>query len=227
MIAEIDVFRGVEAEAVDAEIDVILRDLEHLLPYERIIEIELRHIAREIAFVIMLRAEYLRIAPACGRAVHLAVIPGIEIVVLAVRLALLMLRTELREPFVLPAGMIDRQVDYHLYAALMAEIDERLEIVHRAEVGIDRVIIGHVVLMIGRRTENGRQPYALHSERSAGGGITVVKIIHPVDNALQIAYAVAVRIGERADEHLIENALITCGGRIITELFVLNGIFPL
>ena len=62
--------------------------------------------------------------------------------------------------------------------------------------------------MIGRGKEDGGQPDAFHAEAPSGGGISVVEIIHAIDDAPEIADAVAVGIGEGAHKDLIEHPMI-------------------
>ena len=121
--------------------------------------------------------------------------------------------------------MIDGQIEYNVNAPLVADGNELLQILLRTERGIDLIIIGHVVFMIGRGFEYGREPQSLHAERSAGGGVAVVEIVHAVDYSADIARAVSVGIGEGTDEYLIEYPVMPLGGLSLEELFVLYHVF--
>ena len=62
--------------------------------------------------------------------------------------------------------------------------------------------------MIGRGKEDRCQPDPFNSQAFSGHRIPIVEIIHPVDDSPQIADAVPIRIGEGADEDLIEHPMI-------------------
>ena len=110
------------------------------------------------------------------------------------------------EPAVVCAGMVQRQVQDQLHVPRVAQCDQFLQVFFRTENGIDPIIVCHVIFMIGRGKKDRRQPDAFNAKAVPGSGIPVVQVIHPVDDAPQIADAVAVGIREGTRKDLVEHA---------------------
>ena len=100
--------------------------------------------------------------------------------------------------------MVQRQVQNQLHIPSVAQVNQFLQILLRAECGINPVIIRYVIFMIGRRKENRRQPDAPDSEAAAGNRIPVVQVIHPVDDSPKVPGTVSVGIGEGTHKNLIK-----------------------
>src|SRR5438477_8179975 len=77
----------------------------------------------------------------------------------------------------------------------MRSPDERLEIVVRAVVRLDLVVVGDIVAVVTRRCCDGHQPDAVDAQPR-----DVVKLL---GQPAQIADPVAVRVVERAYENLV------------------------
>ena len=78
--------------------------------------------------------------------------------------------------------------------------DEPVEIVHRAESGVDGAVVGHVVPAVGlRRGVERGEPDGVHAEG--------VQIIETGDDAVQIAVAVAVAVGEGPRVDLVDDGV--------------------
>ena len=88
--------------------------------------------------------------------------------------------------------MVQRQIQDQLHVPLVAQGDQFLQVLFCAEGGINLIVIRHVIFMIGRGTENRRQPDSLYPQAFPGLRIPVVQVIHPVDNALQVTGSVSV-----------------------------------
>jgi hypothetical protein len=77
--------------------------------------------------------------------------------------------------------------------------DQAVEVCQRAVVGVDVAVVGDVVAPVGvRRRVDRVQPDAVDAEPR--------EVVELVDQAGEIADAVAVRVGERADVDVIQDA---------------------
>ena len=104
------------------------------------------------------------------------------------------------EPGMLVGGMVRHQIEDNLETGVMRRAHQRVEIRHGAEQRIDAGIVGNVVAEIGhRRWKDRRQPDRVDAERDEIG--------QPLDDALEVADAVAVGILKRARIDLIEDAV--------------------
>lgn len=129
-----------------------------------------------------------------------------EMIVLAVRA--LGIAQRLQEPRVFVGRAVEDEVEDDGDAALIALFDEPLEVLHRAVFGVDGVIVFDVVLVEGARGHDGQQPHPRDAEVVVRRRVAVVEIVELLDEPVDVAHAVAVRIGERIDEHGIPRALI-------------------
>ena len=109
-------------------------------------------------------------------------------------------------------GVVKNEVENDLNVTLMTNFNKLLKILLRTELGIDLIIIRGVVLMVGGGYEYGRKPETLYSEIVSLADITIVEIIHSVDNASEIADTIAVAVREGAYEDLIKGPVIIVYG---------------
>ena len=107
----------------------------------------------------------------------------------------------------IPGAVVDHEVDDDGDAALVRGRHERLEVVGRAVVGLDRSIVGDVVAVIAGRLGDRHQPQPGHAQIVIGGRVPVVEVIESLCEPAQIADAVAVRVSETSDEHLVEDTV--------------------
>ena len=84
---------------------------------------------------------------------------------------------------------------------------ERQEVVGGPVVRFDRQVIDDVVAVVAGRLGDRHQPEPGHAKVVGRGRIAVVEVVEPVGQAAQVADAIAVRIGEAAHEHLVEDAV--------------------
>jgi hypothetical protein len=95
-------------------------------------------------------------------------------------------------------GVVHDEVDDHPDAALVAGVDELVEVVHRAALGEDVVVVGDVVAAVAQgRGEERRHPEAVHAEP--------LQVVELLDEALEVPGAVTVGVAERPDQHLVED----------------------
>jgi hypothetical protein len=82
--------------------------------------------------------------------------------------------------------VIDDEFGNHAQATALGFVDEALEVLHRAEVGMDRTIVGDVVAVVaaGRRIER-HQP--------DGGDAEILQVIQLLGQADKVADAVVSR----------------------------------
>jgi hypothetical protein len=104
--------------------------------------------------------------------------------------------------------VVDHQINDNSDAALVCGFDKLNKILHRAEIGVYRHVIGGV---------NGHHPNRV---RAQGFGY----VVQLLDKAAQVAYAVAVAVVEGADEYFVYVAVfirrevrIKGGGDVIGE----------
>ena len=166
MFAVVWIFRGVKPEAVHSQVQPVGRHVQHSLPYLLIVKVEFRHLVGEIGFHLQRQAAHVPEAPAGGRR-FLGRHPGVEVVEGIVDIPCLVRLPEVNEPLVVFARVVQRQVQDQFHAPLMAQGNQFLQVLLRAESRINLIIIGHVVFMIGRRGENRRQPDSLYSQALA------------------------------------------------------------
>ena len=207
IVPVIDVLRGVEAEAVDAQVQPVGRYVHGRLPDLFIVIIQLRHAFGEVALIEVARPEGTFEAAAAGHRIVLAE-PGVVIVILVAGVVHLVGGFEIGEPPVIHGGVVQGQVQDQLHVPLMAQGDELLQVLQGAEGRVNPVKIRDVILMIGRGEEDGRQPDASDAQAGAGFRVPVVQVIHTVDDAPEVAGAVPVGIGKGSDEDFIKNPVI-------------------
>ena len=226
VVSVIYVLRRIETEAVDAAVEVVSRNFQALFTHGGIFKVELRHAAVEIAFIIDIRAGKRgeRASRRCGLAL---LVIAVEIIERIGRIVVSVRTCKVSEPFVRSCGMVDRQIEDQLDAARVAQRDQLIQILLRAELRIDLVIIGNVIFMIGRRGKNRRQPDPFDAEGFSGIRIAVVQVIHTVDDAPKIADAVVVGIGERADKDLVEDPCVVRRGNGTQKILIGDNVFAL
>jgi hypothetical protein len=94
--------------------------------------------------------------------------------------------------------MAEHLVDHHFQAEPMRLGQQAIEIGQRAEQRIDVTVVGNVVAEIShRRLEEWRDPDRIHTEAR--------HIVEPLDDARQIAHAIAVRVEKAARIDLVDD----------------------
>ena len=192
---------GVEAKAVDPQVEPEAEDVEHRLLDLGVVVVQVG-LMREEAVPVVLAGD--RIPGPVG---HLGVEeddPHIRIAVVGVRPDIPVafrrrpVRAGLLEPGVVARGVVHDEVGDHADAALVRRLDERVEVLDRAVVGMDRVEVGDVVPAVAKRRGIHRQePDAVDAEP--------LEVVELVGEAAEVALAVVVAVGEAADVDLVED----------------------
>ena len=105
------------------------------------------------------------------------------------------------EPRVVGGGVVEHHVQHQADAALVRLPDEGLQVLHRAETGVDGAVVGHVVAVVMlRRGEEGGQPEVIHPQ--------VLEIVQLGGHAGQVAQAVAVGVAKRFGVDLVDDFIL-------------------
>ena len=135
-----------------------------------------------------------------GRAVRPRVCPHVP-VMFGVGLA----GAALFEPLVRVGGVRDYLVDHDLEAKLVGPGDEPVEILQRAEQRVNRAIILDIIAKIlHRRFEERAEPDGVNAE--------ICNVVEVRGNAVEIANAVAIGVGEGARVNLVNDRAAPPGG---------------
>ena len=102
------------------------------------------------------------------------------------------------EPGVGVGGVVDDHVDDDADPALMGLVDQLAEVLHRSVARVDGRVVGDVVAAVtdGRGVE-GRDPHAVHAQPR--------QVVQAGDEPAQVPDAVAVGVGEGAQQRLVED----------------------
>ena len=186
-LARVVARHGVEAEAVHAHVlEPEAQDALYLGPHLRVIEVEVRHGVHEAALIIAPA----RFGVAVARLIRPVVIPA----VLGVHV-----RLRAQEPGVLAGGVVHDEVYYDVDAQAVRLVEQGGEVLQRAVLRVDAVVVRDVVLVIARRGHYGHEPDAVHAE-----GGDVVELFR---EAGEVAYPVAVAVVVGVDEDLVPVAV--------------------
>ena len=196
-----EVRHGIEAEAVDPELEPEAEDVEHRLLHLGVVVVEVGLVGEE-AVPVVLPGD--RVPRPVG---HLGVDeddPHVRVAVVRIRpdvpvaLRRGRVRARLLEPGVVARGVVHDEVGDHADAAPVRRVDERVEVLDGAVVGMDRVEVGDVVAAVAeRRRVHRQQPDAIDAEP--------LEVVELVGQAAEVALAVVVSVREAADVDLVED----------------------
>ena len=94
--------------------------------------------------------------------------------------------------------MVQHELDDHPEPAPMRLFEEDLEVLERAAVGMDALVVGDVVAVVAqRRREEGEEPERRHAE--------ALEIVEPLGETAEVAHAVPVAVLEGADAELVDD----------------------
>ena len=110
------------------------------------------------------------------------------------------------EPRVLVGRVVGNEVDKDLQPSFVGALDELVEVLERPVLGVDVVVVGHVVaVVLLRRGIERSDPYRVDSQ--------TLEVIETRGDSRQVANAVVVRIGEASDVDLVEDRAAPPRGR--------------
>ncbi len=196
---------GVEPEAVDAGVEPALHHLHDGPHHARIVEIEVR-LVREEAMPVELAG--LRI-PGPVRLLGIGEDdPRIEVFLVGIAPDIPAARARIRraaacalEPRMLVRSVVDDEFGDDAEAALLGLLDEALEVLHRAEIGIDVAIITDVVAVVAA----GR---GIERQQPQRGDAELLQIAEFFRQPGEVADAVIVAVGKRLDMQLVDDRVL-------------------
>ena len=194
-----DIDDGVDAESADPFFHPPPDILIHFLPELRVFPVQVRLLFVKYMQIQLVRAGQFvpagsaKIGPPVGRKPALRVlVPQIkEFAVLSVRIL-----AGLSKPLVFIGAVVDDEIHQDRHPSLPCLRDQLLHVLHGAESGIDRVIVGYIITFIRqRRLIDRRQPDDIDAQ--------ILQIIQFADNALQISDSVAAHVHKALGVNLI------------------------
>ncbi len=200
---------GVEPQPVHTHVEPELHHVGHRLQHARILEVEIGLMAEEAVPVVLLgdripcpvRRLGIGEDDARGRVVVARVTPH---VVVALGRALRRLPRRL-EPRVLIGRVVDDQFGEDAQPACVRFLEQHLEVAQRPVRRVDVAIVGDVVAVVAQRRRIERQqPDRVDAE--------VLNVIELLNQALEVADAVAVGIEEGADVQLVNERVFVPRG---------------
>jgi hypothetical protein len=195
----------IQAETVDAGVEPALHHLYHGADDARVVEVQVRLVREEAVPVVGMRLRIPRPVrllgvgedDARGEIALVGVAPDIPVAGAgALRRA-----PRAAEPGMLVGGVIDHELGDDPQATPFRLADKTAEILHRAEIGIDRSVVGDVVAVVatGRGVER-QQPDRVDAE--------FLQIVELVGQACKVADAVVIGIGERLHMELVDDRVL-------------------
>jgi hypothetical protein len=209
---------GVEPQPVQAEVEPVVDDREHLLPDCRVVEVQVRLVAEEAVPVIGARDGIPRPVGRLGVGED---DPGVGVpvgrvapdVVLAPRAPGRRAPRAL-EPRVLVRGVVQHKLADDADPPSVRLGEEVPDVGQGAVVRVDTHVVGRVVAVVAsRRGEEGEEPQ--------GGDPEVDEVVELLDQAPEIADPVAVAVAIRADGDLVDDRVLVpvgCGRRPLAAI---------
>ena len=105
----------------------------------------------------------------------------------------------LAEPGMIHTGVVQHQIQNHPDIPLFALGQKKVKILHGAVLGVDIIVIHHIVFVIGAARVDGHEPDAVEAH--------VLNVIELRGQTLQVADAVTVAVAEGIDKHLVKGAV--------------------
>ena len=99
------------------------------------------------------------------------------------------------EPGMALAAVVEHIIQVNLDTLFMCLGQQFLEIVHGAQLGMDTEIIGDIIAVVGIGRMDGAQPQGRHAQ--------FIQIVQVLGNALDVAPAVSVAVGEGVHQQLV------------------------
>ena len=112
------------------------------------------------------------------------------------------------EPGVGFRRVVEDEVDDDGDSSLVGLVDQCAEDRVVSVLEVDASVIGDVVSVITGALHDRHEPDASHTEIVGCGLVAVVEVVEPVDEPLEVADSVSVRVLETPHEHLIEDPIV-------------------
>lgn len=192
---------GIDAEAIDAALEPEAESVVHGCYDVGIAPVEVWLFGQEAVHVILLRlfvpgpgGAAKHGGPVVGHgAIWFGVAPDVPIAFGIVARA-----AGFQEPGVLVGGVVGYKVENNFEAALLGFVQQAVEGGQIAKHGVDIAVVGDIVAEVGHGAgEDGRNPDGVDAE--------IDQIVEPVDDALQVADAVAGAVLKAAGVDLVED----------------------
>ena len=200
-VALVEVGHGVEAKAVEAEVQPEAQDVEHRLADLGVVVVEVGLVMKEAVPVV--RAALLVPRPVRRLGVDeddpRAVVAGRVIRPhVPVALGVVGARARLLKPLAVRRRVVHDEVGDDADAALVRGLDERPHVVDRPVVGVHLVEVGDVVAAVAAgRLVHRQQPHARHAEP--------LQVVELLGQAAEVAVPVAGAVEEAAQVDLVED----------------------
>ena len=197
----VEVGHGVEAEAVEAEVEPEAKDVEHRLLDLGLLVVEVGLVGEEAMPVVGAG----RLVPGpVGRLGVEEDDPGVAVAVVRVRpdvpvaLGRVAAGAGLLEPRVVGGGVVHDEVGDHADAALVGGVDEQADVLERPVVGVDLLVVGDVVAAVTQgRPVHRQEPDAVDPEP--------LEVVELLGQPAEVAGSVGVAVVEAADVDLVED----------------------
>ena len=108
-------------------------------------------------------------------------------------------RAGIQEPWVLRGGVVDDKIDDYIDTTTMGFVNEVFEVVNCAVVGMDGIVVGHIILVVAGRRANGHEPDSSDTKP--------LQVIQFGSHSVDVANAIAVGVGKGLHKNLVEDCL--------------------
>ena len=197
----------VQTEAVNAHIQPELEHLVDLLPQGLIIPVQVGHflgILMQIVFagqLVILPCGAIALAETVAPVVRLRAVSLGRLPYVVVTVGVVLGFAGFLEPNALVGGVVQHLIHNDPDAHAVSLVQQHLEILQGAVIGVDIVIVGHIVAIIHHRGfVDGGKPDTIHTQLLQLG-----KLGH---NALQITDAIAVAVAKTLAVDLVDNRFL-------------------
>ena len=200
-----EVGHGVEAEAVEAEVQPEAQDVEHRLADLGVVVVEVGLVGEEAVpvvgpgDVVPRPVRRLGVGEDDPRVLVLVRRVGPHVPVALGRAGRRLARA--LEPLVLGGGVVHHEVGDDAQPALVGRVDEGPDVVDRPVVGVDLVVVGDVVAAVAQRAgEHRQQPDDVDAQP--------LQVVELLGQPAEVAGAVGVAVEEPAQVDLVEDGLL-------------------
>ena len=109
---------------------------------------------------------------------------------------------------IIGGGMVAGHVQDDGNSPLFTFLYQALEVCHGAVVGVNIVVVVHIIAVVGLGGVNRQQPDTGNAQVACSAVITVIQIIQLCRDPVKVADTVSVRVGKGADKNAVIHALL-------------------